>query len=240
MSVELLSGSLAALIILSLLALMLLNKNRSAGVSNPTQIQSLLSSAQLAKTRGDVENARMLYESAVSQLESSYKPDESLLCTSLEHLAELYERNGDWNRARELRGRMLSIFESALSKERVDFFTDIDYLCTHADFGVSTRDVATFYEKLLAYREKKLPPRSTEFINTIVIYAKLMRALGEKQVADDLEQHAEKLRKGGSPKLELGGIAGSDSSGGNASSVEDLSGGDKEGSLDGNADDADL
>jgi hypothetical protein len=170
--------------------------------SEDPKLQGLLASAAMAKRSGDHQQAAMLYERAISELESAHKVDEALLCTALVGAAESLERTGGRKEASQLISRVVSIWETALNAGRVDFMTDVDYLCMDGNFGSSTADVARFYETVLAFREQRLPPNSPEFINTIVIYAKLNRTLGEKEIAEQLEQHAEKLRHGGSSVVE--------------------------------------
>lgn len=194
---------LIALVVLTLLAVGLVLMNSRGGKTSGAQVQGLMSSAAQAKSRGDHTQAEMLYQRAVAELDSDRNPDESLLSTALNGQADALERIGQRAQAEQCRNRMLSIFQSALDNRRADFLVDIDYLCSNAEFGSSTAQVAAFYEKLLAYREKTTSPNSDEFINTVVIYSRLMRTLGEKQIADDLDAHAEKLRGGGSAQLEV-------------------------------------
>ena len=192
-----------AFLVLTVAAVVLVMQNSRAGSKDDSKVQSLLSTAAVAKSRGDLAQAAMLYEIAIAVLDASEKTDESLLCTTLVGQAECLEKSGKWNEAKALRNRLIAIWQSALDARRIEFFTDIDYLCSNGDFGASTQEIAQFYEKLLAYREKNVSQYSPEFINTIVIYAKLMRTLGEKRTADSLEQHAQKLRKGEPAKVEL-------------------------------------
>lgn len=196
----------AVFVFLTLLALLLMYLNKggsSAGRLDQARINGILSSAALAKGRQDWSQALLLYEQAIGVIDGEKVTDESLLIGALQSAAECYERLGKITEAKEQRTRLLSIFESALNNSRTDFLTDIDYLCSTADFGVSTVDVANFYERLLAFREKTLAPTHSDFINTIVIYSRLMRKLGEKEIADDLEAHAEQLRSGGSAKINV-------------------------------------
>lgn len=189
-------------VVLTVSVLVLLKLNSPEKHSDDAKIQSLLASASLAKRNGDHEQSAMLFDRSISELDSANKTDEALLCTALVGRAESLERLGKRKDAQQLIGRVLSIWQSALNAGRVDFLTDVDYLCSNGDFGSSTVDVARFYETVLAFREKRLPPQNPEFINTIVIYAKLNRVLGENDLAQQLENHAEKLRHGGSPEVE--------------------------------------
>lgn len=196
----------AVFVFLTLLVfwLMYLNKGgSSAGKLEQARLNGILSSAALAKSGADWSQALFLYEQAISVIDGERETDESLLIGALQNAAECQERIGKFTEAKELRTRLLSIFESALNNARADFLTDIDYLCSTADFGASTVDVADFYERLLAFREKTLPQTHSDFINTVVIYSRLMRRLGEKEIADDLEAHAEQLRSGGSAKINV-------------------------------------
>jgi hypothetical protein len=190
-------------VVLTVTAIVLVAINSRGGQPSSTAIQGMLSSAAQAKQQGDHAQAEVLFQRAIEQLDSSRNTDESLLCSALNGQAESLERLGKRTQAEQLRTRMVAIFQSALDNRRMDFLTDIDYLCSNADFGSSTSDVAKFYEKLLAVREKTTSPHSDEFINTVVIYSRLMRTLGEKQIADDLEAHAAKLRKGGSAEVQI-------------------------------------
>lgn len=196
----------AVFVVLTLLALLLMYLNKggsSAGRLEQARINGILSSAALAKSRQDWSQALFLYEQAIGVIDGEKETDEALLIGALQSAAECYEKLAKFTEAKQQRTRLISIFESALNNSRIDFLTDIDYLCSTADFGNSTVDVANFYEKLLAFREKTLAPTDSDFINTIVIYSRLMRKLGEKEIADDLEAHAEQLRSGGSAKINV-------------------------------------
>jgi tetratricopeptide (TPR) repeat protein len=160
-------------------------------------LQRRLSDAHIARQHGDHEQAEMLYKHAIDTIDSASEKDDSLLCTALNGRAESLERIGKRHEAEQLRARMVSIFQNAIDKRRDDFLMDIDYLCTNAEFGSSTSEVANFYEKLLAYREKTVPQTSDVFINTVTIYSKLLRTLGENTMADELDAHATKLRQSG-------------------------------------------
>jgi hypothetical protein len=195
-------------LVLTLSVVVLLKLNSPARGSDDQKIQGMLASAALAKRNGDHQQSAMLYEQAIGSLDAAHKTDEALLCTALAGRAESLERLGERKASQQLIGRVISIWQSALAAGRVDFLTDVDYLATNADFGSSTAEVARFYETVLAYREKRVPPHSSEFINTVVIYAKLNRTLGETALAEQLEQHAEKLRHGGSSTVEQLGSDG--------------------------------
>jgi len=186
-----------AFVIIVIVILLLVQSNSKGSGSSDSKAQSSLESAALAKRKGDHEQAALLYEHAVSQL-SSPDSDPALLSSALAGQAECMERLGKRTESERLRTQMVQLWQSGLDKGKTSFLTDIDYQCMDADFGTSTRDVAEFYEKLLAYREKTAPQKSDEFINTVVIYSRLMRKLGETEIADQLEEHAKKLRKGGS------------------------------------------
>lgn len=192
----------AVFVVLTLSVVVLLKLNSPGKAGDDPKIQGVLASAALAKRSGDHEQAAMLYERAISELDAAHKTDEALLCTALVGRAESLERLGKRKDAQQLVGRVVSIWQSALAAGRADFLTDVDYLAMNGDFGSSTADIARFYETVLAFREKRFPPHSAEFINTVVIYAKLNRTLGETALAEQLEQHAEKLRQGGSPEIE--------------------------------------
>lgn len=199
-----LTTTIVIFVVLSILVVVLMRANSGGGGgAGISQARSFLGSAQTAKSKGDAEQAIMQCERAVELIDRERKPDEALLSSCLSTLAECMERVGRQQDAKAVRKRMISVWESALNARRMAFFTDIDYMCTTADFGGSTRDVADFYEKLLGVREKTTQPNSSEFTNTVMIYSRLLRALGENQTADDLEKHANKLRRGGSSKLEL-------------------------------------
>ena len=188
-------------LVLTVSVFVLLKMNSPAKSGDESKIQGVLSSAALAKRSGDHEQAAMLYERAIQELDAAPKTDEALLCTALVGRAQSLERSGNRKEAQQSINRVLSIWQSALEAGRVDFLTDVDYLATTGDFGSSTADVARFYETVLAFREKRVPPHSDEFINTVVIYAKLNRTLGETAIAEQLEQHAAQLRAGGSPEV---------------------------------------
>ncbi|MGE0263444.1 MAG: tetratricopeptide repeat protein [Candidatus Obscuribacterales bacterium] len=198
---------LAAGAALTLLAIIFWQANSRQGSVSPAQIQSSLSGAALARKNGDHEQAVMLYERALSLIEGQSPVDKSYLSACLVSYAESLDRTGSIKEARDVRTRLMSLWNSALEEKDIDLMTEVDYLCTSAEFGSATRDVADYYERLLAFREKAYSHKSDIFINTVVIYAGLMRRLGEKEIADDLEAHAEKLRKGGPREFVIPGEA---------------------------------
>lgn len=182
-----------AVVLVAVVAVLLFSRRKV----DTAALQRQLSDAHIARQRGDHEQAEILYKRAIETIESGSEKDESLLCTALNGRAESLERVGKRSEAEQLRTRMVSIFQSAIDKRRDEFLMDIDYLCTNAEFGSSTSEVANFYERLLAYREKTVPQTSDVFINTVTIYSRLLRSLGEQSMADELDAHAAKLRQGG-------------------------------------------
>lgn len=182
-----------AVVLVAVVAVLLFSRRKV----DTAALQRQLSDAHIARQRGDHEQAEILYKRAIETIDSGAEKDESLLCTALNGRAESLERVGKRSEAEQLRTRMVSIFQSAIDKRRDEFLMDIDYLCTNAEFGSSTSEVANFYERLLAYREKTVPQTSDVFINTVTIYSRLLRSLGEQSMADELDAHAAKLRQGG-------------------------------------------
>lgn len=192
----------ALILVVTVLAVAAMALNSKGGDASQTQISGLLQSASLARNSGDYEQAAMLYERALSLIESARRVDESLLSECLVNFADVLDKAGERAKAEGHRKRLLAIWNNALDSGNSELMTEVDYLCSNATFGAQTKDVADYYERLLAAREKTHAPGSDVFINTVVIYARLMRALGEKEIASDLEAHAENLRKGGGNTLE--------------------------------------
>ena len=190
-------------IFLTVIVVVLLVLNARASSAPVEQIRGLMSSAAVARQGGNFEQALILYERALGLLDGASSTDEILVCECLVHASVCMDRIGKVRESREFRQRLLAIFESALNRRDSAMLTEIDYLCSRPDFGASTAQVAEFYERLMAFREKTVSPNSTDFINTVMIYSILLRQLGEKQLADDLEQHAQKLRRGGSNEVEI-------------------------------------
>lgn len=193
----------AVFVILIGLILLLLRSSSGDSASAEKEIRSVLERAALLKSGGDLDQSEVLYERVLSLLDARSKPDEALVCGTLQALAEVEEKSGKVREAREHRSRMIGLWREALSNGREDFLIEIDLMCLNAEFGASTRDVADYYEKLLAHREKTANPNSPVFVNTVVIYSRLLRRLGEDQLADDLEHHAEKLRRGGDNRISI-------------------------------------
>lgn len=188
----------ALIIIMFILAFFFWKKDYAAGGSSDTQIAGLIESAALARNNSDWQQASMLYSRALDLIDNMRTIDESRLSECLVHYSTVLDRSGERQEAEKQRKRLISIWNGALDRGDSDLMTEVDYLCTNAEFGAQTMDVANYYERLLAAREKTHSPNSDVFINTVVIYARLMRTLGEKQIADDLEAHAQNLRDGGS------------------------------------------
>ena len=168
------------------------------GIPRDSEVRSMIESALLSRRSGDLPQAEMQYERALSLLDKSGEPDQALLCCTLKGMAEILERNGKFVQAKAHRDRLVEIWNRALSQKQDDFLIEIDFMCLDSEFGASTKEVADYYERVLAYREKTTPPTSTVFNNTIVIYSRLLRRLGENEIADQLEEHAKKLQEGSS------------------------------------------
>ncbi len=162
------------------------------------EVRSMIESALLSKRNGDLSQAEVQYGRALSLLESASDVDQALLCCTLKGMAEIVEKSGKISEAKAYRERMVEIWNRALNQRQDDFLIEIDFMCLESEFGASTKEVADYYEKLLAYREKTTDPKSSVFNNTIIIYSRLMRRLGEDEIADQLEEHAKGLQEGGS------------------------------------------
>lgn len=193
----------ALIAIVTIVAVVALAANARASDPAHSQIANLLQSASLARGSADHGQAAILYARALSLIDSMRKTDESLLSECLVNYSDVLDKTGERHKAEEHRKRLLAIWNNALASGDADLMTEVDYLCANATFGAQTADVANYYERLLAAREKTHSPNSEVFINTVVIYARLMRSLGEKDIADQLEQHAANLRAGGANQIEV-------------------------------------
>lgn len=194
----------ALIVFVTVVAVAALVLNSRAGDASQTQISGILQSASLARSSADYEQSNMLYERALNLIESARVVDESMLSECLVNYSDSLDKSGQRAKAEESRKRLLAIWNNALDTGNSELMTEVDYLCSNATFGAQTREVADYYERLLAAREKTHSPNSDVFINTVVIYARLMRTLGEKEIADDLEAHADNLRKGGDNVISSG------------------------------------
>lgn len=178
---------------LALLAVAVLLMKASAGNSQK-DVDQTLSSGLLCKSKGDYIQAEVYLEQALSNMEKVVNPDIARLSSCLVNLAECQEQLGKGAEAKQTRQMALDAWNYVLEQGRLDQLIDIDYACLSAHFGPSTKDFADFYERVLAFREKALPAKHSDFINTIVIYARLLRILGEKEIADQLDAKAADLR----------------------------------------------
>lgn len=157
-------------------------------------VDQVLSSGLLFKSKGDHVQAEVYLEQVLSNLEKVVNPDMARLSSCLVNLAECQEQLGKPADAKNTRMIALDAWNHVLEQGRLDQLIDIDYACLSASFGASTKEFADFYERVLAFRETALPPGHTDFINTIVIYSRLLRQLGEKEIADQLDAKADELR----------------------------------------------
>lgn len=185
------------IVIVTVVAIVALMANNKAGGSSHGQISGLIEQAMLAKQSSDFEQSAMLYSRALDLIDNMKSIDESLLSECLVTYSTVLDRQGKRKESEIHRNRLLSIWNNALASGNEDLLSEVDYLCINAEFGAQTIDVANYYERLLALREKTKPQSGDVFINTVVIYSRLMRSLGETQIADDLEAHADGLRQGG-------------------------------------------
>ncbi len=178
---------------LALLFVAVLLMKATAGNSRK-DVDQTLSSGLLCKSKGDHVQAEIYLEQVLSNLDNVTNPDMARLSSCLVNLAECQEQLGKAAEAKQTRQMALDAWNHVLQQGRLDQLIDIDYACLSAHFGPSTKEFADFYERVLAFREKALPPGHSDFINTIVIYAKLLRTLGETEVADQLDAKAAEMR----------------------------------------------
>ncbi len=162
--------------------------------SSEKEVDQVLSSGLLYKSKGDHVQAEVYFEQVLSNLDKVVNPDMARLSSCLVNLAEVQEQLGKPQDAKRTRQQALDAWNHVLEQGRLDQLIDIDYACLSANFGPSTKEFADFYERVLAFREKALPPGHSDFINTIVIYSRLLRQLGENEVADQLDAKAQELR----------------------------------------------
>lgn len=168
---------------------------RSGGKTNyKAEIEGLLSSALLQQHAGNVAEAQQNYERAMQLLEYPGSHDDAKLASCYIHLAEIYERNGNFARAKEMHDRLIQLWTKQLKSGDDSALIDIDFAMTHNTFGSGTAQILEFYDKVVSMKENRFGPNSPQVADAYMITAKLLRALGEKESAELAEQKAAEIR----------------------------------------------
>ncbi|MCC6978155.1 MAG: tetratricopeptide repeat protein [Candidatus Melainabacteria bacterium] len=167
---------------------------RKGKKSDKVEIEGLLSSALLEQHASKFEEALQNYDRARMLLEFPENRDEAKLASCLIHLAELYEKTGNFAAAKEMHNKLIRLWEKQLKSLDETTLIDIDFAMTHNEFGSGTSQVIDFYDKVVAVKEKRFGERSSEVADSYLIMAKLLRVIGEKESADLAEQRAAEIR----------------------------------------------
>lgn len=167
-------------------------KSRSADFT--AEIDGLMSSALIAKQRGESGQAQIQLERALSYLNESSTPDTSKMASCLIHLSDCYDQQQQYKEARDCRDRLIKLFSTVLASGSPGGLIDIDYAMSTASFGPGTLEMAGFYEKVVRQKETLYGPSHPEVGNSLIILSKLFRQAGEIQKAESLELRASRIR----------------------------------------------
>lgn len=184
-------------LILMVVAGVLFFKTRTADFTVETD--GALSNALLFKQKGDLVQAQIHLERALSYLNDSTSPDSAKMSSCLIHLAECYEKQQMYKEARDCRDRLIKLWTNMLSSGGTAGLVDIDYAMSISNFGAGTFDIAQFYEKVIQLKERLYGPEHREVSNSLLILGRVYSQLGEKERADALMQRAQQIQDGTSP-----------------------------------------
>lgn len=168
---------------------------RSGGKTNyKAEIEGLLSSALLQQNGGNMPEAQQNYERAMKLLQYPGSQDDAKLATCFIHLAEIYERTGNFAAAKEMHDKLIQLWLKQLKTGDDCALVDIDFAMTHNTFGSGTAQILEFYDKVVSLKENRFGPKSSQVADAYMITAKLLRALGEKDSAELADQKAAEIR----------------------------------------------
>jgi len=175
----------------TIIALIAMRKGKK---SYTAEIEGLLSSALLEQQASKFEEALQNYDRARILLEYPENRDDAKLASCYIHLAELYEKTGNFAGAKEFHEKLIRLWEKQLKNLDETTLIDIDFALTHSEFGSGTAQVIDFYDKVVAVKERRFGEKSNEVADSYLIMARLLRVVGEKQNAELVEAKAAEIR----------------------------------------------
>ena len=155
-----------------------------------TRANSFLTNGLLLKQQSDYVQAEQVLEAAFKIFNNVEPPDYAHHASCAVALASCYERTGKFKEVDEVYRTLLSIWEKQL-RQGTDGLVDIDYAVSTSRFGRGTPMVADFYRKVLKRKEAAFGRKHSEYLNSVRILSNLLRDLGYKEEADDLERSAQ-------------------------------------------------
>lgn len=186
---QLIIGALA--IAGTVIAIAIMRKGGSG--SRKTEIEGLMSSALFAQQAGSTAEAQGYLERSQMLLEQPCNRDDAKLASVYIHIAEIYDRTQKYQEARTARENLIKLWTKQLETGDQCAIIDIEYALTNNSFGPGTPLVSEFYDKVITLKERTLGEKHPEVANAYLIRAKLLRVLGEKELAEIAEQHAAEI-----------------------------------------------
>ncbi|HEY9786637.1 MAG TPA: hypothetical protein V6D17_14645, partial [Candidatus Obscuribacterales bacterium] len=122
-------------------------------------------------------------------------PDTARMASCLIHLAECYERQQQMKEAKDCRDKLIALWRQALAVPTPATFIDIDYALSTNEFGSGLHQITEFYERVVEQKEQMFGQTNKDVANSLLIYARLLRKLGEKEVADAAEARAHEIHE---------------------------------------------
>lgn len=158
------------------------------------EIEGLVSSALLSKQQGHIADAQANLERAIKLLQYPDNRDDAKLASCYIHLAEIYDRADNFSGAAATRESLINLWSKQLKSGNQEALLDIDFALTHNSFGPGTAQVLEFYEKVIEAKERIFGERSQQVADSLLIAAKLLKVLGDKEGAELAQQKAIELR----------------------------------------------
>jgi tetratricopeptide (TPR) repeat protein len=176
--------ALAVSVAIALGLLFVWNKSGSASSQG---VSDLIAKAIRMKEQQQFVEAQLAFERALKELSAQKRPDVNSTVTCLTNLAQIYEREGKAQEARQVFQQVLRNWEVYIQQKGASLM-DIDYALTNNDFGRGTQDIAQFYvSKVLPMRQQTLPAGHPEIAASRTIAARLLRRVGRTKEAEALE-----------------------------------------------------
>src|SRR6266511_719046 len=136
------------------------------------------------------DEALRLYERALAIREKALGPDHPHVAGSLNNLANIYYRRGDYAKAEPLHGRALAIREKALGPDHPDVAASLNNLASIYNLKGDFEKAESFYQRALAIKEKALGPEHPDVALSLNNLVMIYEQRGDYAKAEPLAQRA--------------------------------------------------
>jgi tetratricopeptide (TPR) repeat protein len=146
------------------------------------------------EARARYREAEPLYQRALAILEKTLDPEDPVVASSLNNLAELYRAQGQYAKAEPFYERTLAIREKTLGPEHPVVATSLNNLALLYKIQGQYGDAEPLYQRALAIVEKALGLEHPDVATCLENYALCLRAMDRSQEAEPMESRARAIR----------------------------------------------